>query len=416
MAAPRDVLESAYLAAVQAARPEAELAAHLPPPPAGRTVVVGAGKAAASMARALEAAYPVPVQGVVVTRYGHAAGLPAGRVRVLEAAHPVPDDAGVRAAAQVLDAVRGLSQDDLVLFLVSGGGSALLVAPDGVTLPEKAALTNDLLRSGADIASMNVVRKHLSRVKGGQLARACQPARVVSLVVSDVVGDDLSSIASGPTYPDPSSFADALAVLDRHGIAAPAARAHLERGLRGQVPETPKPGDPLFERVEHHLIATAAGSLEAARRALSRAGIAARVHSDRVTGEARDAAREHARAARSLAPGGALLSGGETTVTVRGNGRGGRNLEFLLALAIELDGAPGVHALAADTDGIDGNSEAAGAYVGPDTLARAAALGLDARATLADNDAHGFFSRIGDLLVTGPTGTNVNDFRCLLRL
>jgi glycerate 2-kinase len=411
---PAEALQDAFRAAVSAAQPDLTVSAHLPDPPAGRTVVVGAGKAAATMAAAFHRDYTAAASGVVVTRYGHALQAAPRGIRVLEAAHPVPDEAGVAATREVLQAVSGLAEDDLVVCLISGGGSALLCAPNGVTLQEKAALTSDLLRSGADITEMNVVRKHLSAVKGGQLARACHPARVVALVVSDVVGDDLSSIASGPAYPDPSTFADALAILDRFGIAAPAARRHLKRGARGEVPETPKPGDPVFERVSHRFIATGNIALEAGAASLRAPGLEASVTSDRVTGEARDVAAAHAREARTLRPGSAILSGGETTVTVRGKGRGGRNLEFLLALAIELGGEPGLYALAADTDGIDGNTDAAGAVLTPETLRRATALGLNARASLADNDAYGFFSRLGDLVITGPTGTNVNDFRAIL--
>jgi len=410
-------LQSAYHAAVQAAQPEQAVPAFLPRAPAGRTVVIGAGKAAAGMARAVERHWNGALTGVVVTRFGHARGEGTRHVRVLEAAHPVPDTSGVLATQGVLEATQGLTQEDVVLCLLSGGGSALLTAPWGITLAEKADLTRALLGSGASIHEINAVRKHLSRVKGGQLARACQPARVVSLIVSDVVGDDLSVIASGPTAPDPSTFTDALAILDRYGIQAIAARRHLTRGALGELPETPKPADAIFHRVENHLIVTNATALEAARRELERAGLTVRVLSDAVQGPARRAAREHARIARTLPDGGAVLSGGETTTVVpAGAGRGGRNLEFLLALALELQGEPRVYALAADTDGIDGSSDAAGAVVTPSTLARASRCGLDARAHLEDGNAHAFFERLGDLLVTGPTGTNVNDFRVVARL
>lgn len=303
-----------------------------------------------------------------------------------------------------------------MLCLLSGGASALLSAPWGVTLQQKADLTRELLRSGASIREINAVRKHLSRVKGGQLARACAPARVVSLIVSDVVGDDLSVIGSGPTAPDPTTFTEALLILERYRVAAPEARRHLQRGALGELPETPKPGDAVFSRVENQLIVTNARALDAARHFLTGAGVKARVLSDSIEGPAREAAWAHARASGELAPGQALLSGGETTTVVQGTGRGGRNLEFLLALATELSGREGIYALAADTDGIDGSSHAAGAVITPDTLARAAQIGLDAWTFLEASDAHSFFEQLGDLVVTGPTGTNVNDFRLLMRL
>jgi hydroxypyruvate reductase len=415
MTETRETLLNAFCSAVDAAKPSRALLGALPDVPKGRTVVVGGGKAAAGMARALELAWPGELSGVVVTRYGHALEHPE-RIEVLEASHPVPDEASQRAGTRILETVRDLSKDDLVIALLSGGGSALMVAPDGVTLAEKIRLSEQLLRSGADITEMNTVRKHLSRLKGGHLAIEAMPARIVSLIVSDVVGDDLSVIASGPTVPDPSTFLDAIRILERYEIKAPAALEHFRRGIRGEIPETPKPDHPAFARTENHLIVTNATALEAARHALEHAGFQARVLSDRITGEARDAAREHAREALKLAPGEAFLSGGETTVTVRGGGRGGRNLEFLLALALELRGANGIHAIACDTDGIDGTSQAAGAIITPDTLGRAARLGLDAHAMLHSNDAYTFFERLGDLVQTGPTGTNVNDFRCVLRI
>ena len=323
-----------------------------------------------------------------MTRYGH--GLSQrGRIAVLEASHPLPDEAGASAGIAMLRAVSELGADDLVIALISGGGSALLCAPYGVTLAQKIALTSELLRCGAEIAEINTVRKHLSLIKGGRLAAATR-ARVLSLIVSDVVGDDPSSIASGPTAPDATSYAEALAILERYDIRADEARTHLQCGARGELAETPKPGDSLFERVENRLIVT--------------------------NGEARLAAIEHATHARRLPPGHAFVSGGETTVTVRGQGRGGRNLEFLLALAIELGNEAGIYALAADSDGFDGTEHAAGALIAPDTLRRAAKLGLDPRAMLADNDAYTFFAALGDLVVTGPTGTNVNDVRCVLRV
>ncbi len=408
------ILERAFSAAIQAAQPDRVLLEHLPKPPKGRTVVVGAGKAAASMALAFDQAWQAECSGVVVTRYGHVTTQLPKRISVLEASHPLPDEAGVRATLEILTALQGLSVDDLVVCLISGGGSALMVAPNGISLLEKIALTDEILRSGADISEMNVVRKHLSLVKGGQLALAAFPASVCSLIVSDVVGDDLSSIASGLTVPDPSSFLDALEVLDHYKIQAPAARTHLERGTRGELLETPKPGDTRFERVENRLIVTNAVSLAAARQELTRAGFQTRVLSDSITGKATDAALMHAEVARTLRSGQALLSGGETTVTISSDstGRGGRNLEFLLAFALH---NPGCYAIAGDTDGIDGSSFSAGGFVTPDTLARAQAFGLNASVFLERHDAHGFFEALGDLLVTNPTGTNVNDFRLILK-
>jgi glycerate 2-kinase len=408
------ILERAFSAAIQAAQPDRVLLEHLPKPPKGRTVVVGAGKAASSMALAFEKAWQAECSGVVVTRYGHLSLELPEHISVLEASHPLPDEAGQRATLEILKALQNLSSDDLVVCLISGGGSALMTAPNGISLLEKIALTEELLRSGANISEMNVVRKHLSMVKGGQLAVAAFPARVCSLIVSDVVGDDLSSIASGLTVLDPSSFADALEVLDRYKIIAPAARTHFKRGINGEVLETPKLGDVRFERVDNCLIVTNAVSLEAAKQELKRAGFEARVLSDSITGEARDAARFHANAAQALSSGQALLSGGETTVTIpsTSTGRGGRNLEFLLAFALQ---NPNCYAIAGDTDGIDGSSFAAGAFVTPDTLARAQALGLNASAFLERHDAHGFFEALGDLVVTNPTGTNVNDFRLILK-
>lgn len=412
---PRELLLRAFQIAVDAAKPSRAMLGQLPDVPRGRTIVVGGGKAAAGMARTLERAWSGELSGVVVTRYAHALERPE-RIALLEASHPVPDQASQRAGERILEAVRDLSSEDLVIALLSGGGSALMVAPDGVSLDEKQRLNQQLLRSGADIREINMVRKHLSRLKGGRLALAAMPARVVSLIMSDVVGDDLSVIASGPTVPDPSSFRDAVRVLGKYEIAAPAALEHFRRGARGEIPETPKPGHPAFARTENHLIVTNGTSLEAARLTLERAGFQARVLSDRVTGEARKAAAEHAREALKLAPTETLLSGGETTVTVRGLGRGGRNLEFLLALALELRGANGIHAIACDTDGIDGTSHAAGALLAPDTLERAATIGLDARTMLENNDAYTFFEHLDDLVQTGPTGTNVNDFRCIVRI
>ena len=416
--APRELLRSLFDAAVEAAQPAVCLPPHLPEPPAhGRTLVVGAGKASAAMARAVEDHWPGPLSGLVITRYGHA--VPCHRIEVVEAAHPGPDEAGRAGAARILDLVRGLTADDLVLCLISGGGSALLSLPaPGVSLADKQAINRALLKSGAAIAEMNCLRKHLSAIKGGRLAAAAAPARVVSLLISDVPGDDPSSIASGPTVPDPTTFADALAIIAKYAIAAPAS---VMARLRTADDETPKPGDPRLATAETVIVASPQASLEAAARVAAEAGVAAHILSDRIEGEARDVALVHAAIARQVAsrhqpfrPPAVLLSGGETTVTVRGQGRGGRNAEFLLALALALGGAAGIHAIACDTDGIDGTEDNAGALAGPDSLARAAALGLSARASLADNDGYGLFEALGDLVVTGPTLTNVNDFRAIL--
>jgi hydroxypyruvate reductase len=413
---PRAFLRGLFDVAIAAAAPAETLARFLPPPPKGRTIVVGAGKAAASMAAALEAAWSGPLEGLVVTRYGHRA--PTRAIEVVEAAHPTPDAAGAAAAARILERVKGLSLDDLVLCLISGGGSALLALPaPGLTLADKQAINRALLRSGAGIAEMNCVRKHLSAIKGGRLALAAAPARVVGLIVSDVPGDDPATIASGPTAPDPTTAADALAILRRYAIDAPArVLAHLESAAA----ETPKPGDPRFANVSNVVVAAPRLSLAAAAAARA-AGVAPLDLGDAIKGEAREVGKAFAGIALSAARRGApargpcvLLSGGETTVTVRGKGRGGRNSEFLLGLAIGLDGAPGIWALAGDTDGVDGSEDNAGAIVAPDTLARAAALGLNPRALLDDNDAYGLFAALGDLVVTGPTLTNVNDFRAIL--
>ena len=414
---PAGLLRALFDAAVAAAQPALSLAAFLPEAPRGRTVVIGAGKAATTMAQALDAAWPAALSGVVVTRHGQRQ--PCRRIEVLEAAHPVPDAHSVAAAARMLDAVRGLGADDLVICLISGGGSSLLVQPAaGLTLADKQAINRALLASGADIAAMNCLRKHLSAIKGGRLAAACAPARLLTLAISDVPGDEPAVIASGPTVADATSCTDALAILDRYRIALPpAVRAALEAGEL----ETPKPDDPCFARCEYHLIATPMRSLEAAAAVARAAGVTPLILGDALEGEAAEVAKVHAGIARSIAQHGrplaapcVLLSGGETTVTVRGRGRGGRNVEFLLALAVALDGHPRVHALAADTDGVDGAEDIAGALCDPTTLARARALGIDPKASLADNDGHGFFGALGDALVTGPTDTNVNDFRAIL--
>ncbi len=412
MSLARDQLLAAFQTAVKTARPDQAVRQVVQSisRPAGKTVVVGGGKAAASMAKAFEEAWKAELEGVVVTRYGHAIERPQC-IKLLEAGHPVPDNASEYAGCQILEAVRGCSSDDLVIVLLSGGGSALMVAPNGVTLPEKLRINQLLLNSGADITEMNTVRKHLSRLKGGRLALEAAPARVISLIVSDVVGDDLSTIASGPTAPDLTTFQDAIRVLEKYHIDSALALEYF----RHSTNETLKPDHPVFTRVENHLIVTNASALLAARVYLEKAGINARIYSDSITGEAREAAKDHGIKARKLEANQAFLSGGETTVTVRGTGRGGRNCEFLLALALELDGAPDLYAIACDTDGIDGVTEAAGAILTPDTLERASQLGLDARAMLENNDAYSFFAALNDLVVIGPTGTNVNDFRCVLR-
>ncbi len=436
---PREFLLSLYQAAVQRALPLHNTAAFLPSPPSresgGRTIVIGAGKAGGSMAQAVEALWPADasLQGLVVTRYQHIPPRPAGLkscIEMVEAAHPVPDAAGLAAAERILTMVQGLTENDLVLCLISGGGSALLTLPaDGLSLQDKQRINKELLNSGANISEMNCVRKHLSRIKGGRLAAACAPARVVTLTISDVPGDDPSIIASGPTVPDATTCADALAILQRYAIQVPAALlADLESGAL----ETPKPGDAVFNGHEVHLIATPQQSLEAAAEVARAAGLKAYILSDEMEGESREVGKVHAALARAVkqknqpfeAPC-VILSGGETTVTVRlqpadadkkNRGRGGRAGEFCLGLALGLQGQSGVYALAADTDGIDGMEDNAGAYVAPDTLTRAQAAGLKVDRYLDRNDAYGYFKPLGDLVITGPTHTNVNDFRAILIL
>ncbi len=411
---PRAFLRALFDRAVEVADPMRSLARHLPPRPAGRVVVVGAGKASARMAEAVEAAWG-PGEGLVITRYGH--GRPLRGIEVVEASHPVPDAAGEAATLRMLRLLEGCGEGDFVLALISGGASALLVAPaEGVTLADKQEVNAALLASGAPISAMNTVRKHLSRVKGGRLAAAAYPARMLALLVSDVPGDDPAVIGSGPTVGDGSTPEEAWAVLGRWGVGVPdSVRAALARRT-GIVP----PGDVRLSRVENRVIAAPAQSLSAAAETARGAGCEVRLLGDALEGEAREVAREMAGQARDaqagLGPGGALvlLSGGELTVTRRGRGLGGPNAEFALALALALEGAPGIHALAGDTDGVDGAAEVAGAVIGPDTLARARARGLDPAAALADNDAHGFFGALGDQVVTGPTLTNVNDFRAIL--
>jgi glycerate 2-kinase len=416
----RQLLREMFEAAIAAASPDKAVPANLPEPPTGRTVVVGAGKAAASMARAVEAYWPddKPLSGLVVTRYGHGVG-PLKRIEVVEAAHPIPDAAGENAARRILDLVTGLGPQDLALCLISGGGSALLSLPaPGITLYDQRALSKVLLRSGANINEINCVRKHLSAIKGGRLARAAAPAKVVSLIVSDVPGDDPSVIASGPTTPDTTTLADAKAVLRRYSIVPSASvQALLDDGRS----ETPKPGDPAFARSETRIIAAPQASLMAAAEVASRASYRPLILGDALEGEAKEVGKVMAGIARQVAVHGqpapapcVLISGGETTVTVRGRGRGGRNVEFLLSMAVELDGRPRIFAIAGDTDGTDGAEEVAGAIVTPDSLERARGLGLNARTLLADNDAHNFFRALGDQVITGPTMTNVNDFRAVL--
>ena len=405
----RALLEESFRAAVAAADPLKILPKHLPRPPRGRTFVAAAGKAAASMAVAVEQHWPAELSGVAITRYGH--GLPTKRIRVVEAGHPVPDEAGEAAAREILAGVTTLGEDDLLLALLSGGGSSLLSLPaPGVTMAQLKALTRELLRCGASIQEINTVRKHLSAVHGGRLAAASR-APVVALIVSDVTGDDPTHIASGPCAPDPTTIDDARAVLARYRIAAPAAFS-----------ESPKPGDPAFARVENRVVASAHRSLEAAAEAFRAQGVQPVILGDTVTGEASEVAKVMAALAREIRGHGgpwtapvALISGGECTVTVRNaQGRGGRCAEFLLSLAIELAGLRDAWALAADTDGIDGSEDNAGAMLAPDTLARAQARGVSAAQCLAANDSYGFFAALGDLLVTGPTRTNVNDYRAIV--
>ena len=428
---PNEFLAKLYAAAVKRALPLHNTAAYLPPPPKGRTIVLGAGKAGGAMAQAVEALWPVdqPLSGLVVTRYGHTPPRPAGvpeRIEVVEASHPVPDAAGLAAAERILALTQGLTADDLVLCLISGGGSALLTLPaDGLTLEDKQRINKELLNSGANIGEMNCVRKHLSRIKGGRLAAACAPAHVVTLTISDVPGDDPSVIASGPTVPDVTTCADAWAILQRYKIEVPPA---IEAALKAGALETPKPS-PAWAKQPVHLIATPQQSLDAAAELARTAGLNAYVLSDELEGESREVGKVHAALARAAARGlgpfqkpCVILSGGETTVTIRQQapgtpkGRGGRAGEFCLGLAVALQAQANVWAIAADTDGIDGIEDNAGARVSPDTLARAEAAGVKAADCLDRNDAYGFFDAVGDLVVTGPTHTNVNDFRAILVL
>jgi hydroxypyruvate reductase len=404
-------------AAVAAAQPALCLPPHLPPPAKGRTIVIGAGKASAAMAQAVEAHWSGPLSGLVVTRYGYA--VPCKHIEIAEASHPVPDAAGLVAAQRMLKLVAGLQPDDLVLCLISGGGSSLLPLPAaGLTLQDKQTLNRDMLKCGATISEMNCVRRHLSAIKGGRLAAACYPARVLTLLISDVPGDDPIDIASGPTVGDPTTCADALAIVQRYGIALPAAAlAHLESGSGESV----KPDDLRLARAEVRMIATPQRALEAAAAVAREAGYAAHILGDALEGEARDVGKvlgglalQTAKRSQPFTAPCVLLSGGETTVTVSGHGRGGRNVECLLSLGLTLAGHRRIHALAGDTDGVDGQEEIAGALLTPDSLARAWALGIQPRDALSNNDGHGFFEALGDAVVTGPTLTNVNDFRAIL--
>jgi len=413
---PRELLEAMFRAAVEAALPSLCIPANLPARPKGRTIIIGAGKASGAMAKAVEDAWDGPLEGLVVTRYGYR--VPTTRLEVVEAAHPVPDAAGREAAKRIFDMVQGLTKDDLVLCLISGGGSALLaLPPEGLTLEDKQAVNKALLKSGATISEMNTVRKHLSAIKGGRLAAAAAPAKVVALMISDVPGDDPSIIASGPTVVDPSTNEDALAIIEKYSIEIP--KAVRER-LR-TADETPKPGDHRLYSVENIMIATPQASLDAAAEVARKAGVKPVILGDSIEGESRDVALVHAGIARQCAMRGqpeqppcVLISGGETTITLKGKGKGGRNTEFLLALAIALNAMDGIYAVAGDTDGVDGSEDNAGAFIDPTTLARAEDAGINAKAMLADNDPWTFFNKIGDLLVTGPTLTNVNDFRAVL--
>ncbi len=424
---PKKLLLDSYRAAVAAADPLVIVPPQLPAPPRGRTLAIGAGKAGASMAAAVERHWPAgaALSGLVITRYAHS--LPTQRIRVIEAGHPVPDESGEVAAREIFAQVGRLGGDDLLLALVSGGGSSLLTLPaDDVSMADLKGVTRQLLMCGAAIQEINIVRKHLSAIQGGRLAAACR-APILALVISDVTGDDPTHIASGPCAPDPSTYRDALDILSKYEVAAPPTVAeHLRAGARGARPETPKPGDPAFSRTENRVIATAHRSLEAAAEVFRANGIPAAILGDSITGEAQEVGKVMAALVREIRgygspfrPPVALISGGECTVTIPGRnagGRGGRCSEFLLSLGVELDRIPGVHAIAADTDGIDGSEDNAGALLAPDSLLRAAQQKLDPRKLLAANDAWGFFSGIGDLVVTGPTLTNVNDYRAILVL
>jgi glycerate 2-kinase len=414
---PRALLRHLFDAAIDSAQPAHHIRNYLPPPPRGRMLVVGAGKASAAMARAVEDHWPGALSGLVVTRAGYA--VPCRRIEIIEGSHPVPDASSLEAARRILASVANLTDQDLVLSLMSGGASALLTLPAaGLTLEDKQALNRALLKSGAAISEMNCVRRHLSAIKGGRLAAACYPAKVVTLLISDVPGDDPTDIGSGPTVGDPTSCADALSILERYRIElGPRVREALTSG-RG---ESVKPSDPRLRGIETRLIATPQMALEAAAAVARKHGVQPLILSDRLEGEAREVGKSLAGIALQIATRGqpapapcVLLSGGETTVTVRGDGHGGRNVEFLLALGVALNGHPRIHAIAGDTDGVDGSEDIAGAYLAPDSLERARADGIDPRASLERNDGHGFFKALGDAVITGPTFTNVNDFRAVL--
>ncbi|MFT0625701.1 glycerate kinase [Ectopseudomonas guguanensis] len=415
---PQRLLRDLFATAIAAAHPRQVLADHLPADRSGRVIVIGAGKAAAAMAEVIEQQWQGEVSGLVVTRYEH--GADCRKIEVVEAAHPVPDDAGERVARRVLELVSNLSEDDRVIFLLSGGGSSLLALPaEGISLKDKQAINKALLKSGATIGEMNCVRKHLSAIKGGRLAKACWPATVYTYAISDVPGDEATVIASGPTVGDPTTSAEALAILARYGIDIP---ANVRAWLQDPRSETVKPGDPVLARSHFQLIATPQQSLDAAAAKAEAAGLPVLILGD-LEGESRDVAKVHAGIARQvqlhgqpIKPPCVILSGGETTVTVRGNGRGGRNAEFLLSLTESLKGLPGVYALAGDTDGIDGSEDNAGAIMTPYSHARAGIKGLSARDELDNNNGYGYFAALDELIVTGPTRTNVNDFRAILIL
>jgi glycerate 2-kinase len=411
------LMKAMFNAAVQQALPLNSMPAHMPKPPRGRTIVVGAGKASAAMAQVFEQNWQAPLEGLIVTRYGH--GVPCTKIEIVEASHPVPDDAGTKAAARMLQMVQGLSSDDLVVALISGGGSALLSLPvDGVSAEDKRAVNRGLLKSGAPISEMNCVRKHLSKIKGGRLGAAVFPAQVLTLVISDVPGDDLTAVASGPTLADPTTFAEARAIIEKYQIDVPrSVTAHLAAA----IDETPKPNDPRLANAKTICIASPQKSLEVAAAIAENAGYASIILGDAIEGEARELgiimagiALQAKRFGQPIRPSCAIISGGETTVTVKGTGAGGRNVEFLLSLALKLNGAGGIHALAGDTDGIDGAREVAGAFITPETLSDARKLSIDPWASLANNDAHNFFANVQSQVITGPTLTNVNDFRVIL--
>ncbi|WP_103102912.1 glycerate kinase [Pseudomonas sp. LFM046] len=415
---PKAFLRDLFATAIAAAHPRQVLADHLPADRSGRVIVIGAGKAAAAMAEVIEREWQGEISGLVVTRYGH--GADCKKIEVVEAAHPVPDAAGLETAQRVLRLVSGLSESDRVIFLLSGGGSSLLALPaEGLTLKDKQAINKALLKSGASISEMNCVRKHLSAIKGGRLAKACWPATVYTYAISDVPGDEATVIASGPTVADPTTSAEALAILARYKIEVP---AHVRAWLQDPRSETVKPGDPCLSRSHFQLIATPQQSLDAAAEKVRAAGLTPLILGD-LEGESREVAKVHAGIARQVVlhgqpikPPCVVISGGETTVTVRGDGRGGRNAEFLLSLTNTLKGLPGVYALAGDTDGIDGSEDNAGAIMTPCSFARAAKLGLSASDELDNNNGYGYFAALGDLIVTEPTRTNVNDFRAILIL